>query len=105
MELEEDIRVRYLGNPHFEIAWRYLLTGYAIGSSLQKNLLKAAEMSSKQRQVADDFTATFPHETIKSWSRMVNEWEADPSKPNPYVSEEKHMFFGHNEVNESHRIS
>lgn len=54
-------------------------------------------MSSKQRQIADDFTATFPRETIQAWSLMVKEWEADPSKPNPYFLTEKGGFSGQNE--------
>ena len=54
-------------------------------------------MSSKQRQVADDFTATFPRETIQAWGLMVEEWEADPSKPNPYVLTEKGGFSGWNQ--------
>jgi len=56
---------------------------------LEKNLSKAVEMASKQRQVADDFSATFPQETIRAWSRMVKKWEADPSYPNPYISKER----------------
>jgi len=71
-----------------------ILTLPLIGSSLEKNLLKAVEMSSKQRQVAGDFTATFPHETIQAWGLMVKEWEVDPSKPNPYVLTEKGGFCG-----------
>ena len=69
-----------------------ILTLPLIGLSLEKNLLKAVAMSSKQRQVADDFTAMFPRETIEAWSLMVKEWEADPSKPNPYVLTEKGGF-------------
>ena len=46
-------------------------------------------MELKQRQAANEFTATFPHETIQAWRRMVKEWEADTSCPNPYVSKEQ----------------
>lgn len=63
-----------------------------IGSLLGKNLSKAVEMASKQRQVADDFSATFPQETIRAWSRMIKQWEADPSYPNPYISKERGRF-------------
>jgi len=50
-------------------------------------------MALGQRRVANDFTATFPRETVQAWSRMVKEWEADPSRPNPYVSKEQGMLF------------
>ena len=46
-------------------------------------------MASKQRQVTNDFTATFTRQTVQAWSRMVKEWEADPSYPNPYISKEQ----------------
>jgi hypothetical protein len=52
---------------------------------LKTNLLKAVEMASKQRKVADDFTATFPHTTVQQWRRMVKDWQANPSHPNPYA--------------------
>ena len=51
--------------------------------------MKAVDMASKQRKAADDFTATFPSSTVKKWKRMVRKWEADSSRPNPYVSKER----------------
>jgi len=64
-----------------------------IGSLLETNLVKATEMASKQRKAADDFTATFPPDVIQQWRRMVREWEADPSRPNPYVSKDRGRSF------------
>ena len=55
--------------------------------------MKAVEMASSQRKVADDFTSTFPRETVQQWKQMVKEWQANPSRPNPYVSNERGMFF------------
>lgn len=46
-------------------------------------------MASKQRKAAGEFTATFPPETIQQWKRMVKEWEADSSRPNPYISNDR----------------
>lgn len=57
------------------------------------NLVKAVEMAKSQRKVANDFTATFPDETIREWEQMVEEWQADSSYPNPYASNERGMFF------------
>ena len=42
-----------------------------------------------QRKAADDFTVTFPHETVQRWRKMVEEWQANHSRPNPYVSNEQ----------------
>ena len=71
--------------------WRSagVLTTATVGSLLEKNLSKAVEMALKQRQVANNFTATFTRQTVQAWSRMVKEWEADPSYPNPYISKEQ----------------
>ena len=49
-------------------------------------------MASLQRQAANDFTATFPRDTVQAWSRMVKKWETDSSYPNPYVSKERGTF-------------
>jgi hypothetical protein len=50
-------------------------------------------MASKQRKVANDFATTFPLDTIKRWKRMVKKWEANPSRPNPYVSKDRGRLF------------
>jgi hypothetical protein len=59
---------------------------------LEKNILKANEMALEQRQAASNFSATFPDKTVKGWTRMVEEWEANPSYPNPYVLKELGKF-------------
>ena len=64
-----------------------------IGSLLETNLSKAVEMSAKQRKAATDFSGTFPKKTIESWKKMVKQWQEDPSRPNPYVSNERGMYF------------
>jgi hypothetical protein len=55
--------------------------------------VKAAEAASKQHKVAEDFTTTFPDETVQTWKEMVDKWQKEPSSPNPYVSNERGMFF------------
>ena len=60
-----------------------------VGLLLEKNLSKAVEMALSQCQVANDFTATFPHKTVQTWGHMVKEWETNPSYPNPYISKEQ----------------
>ena len=50
-------------------------------------------MASKQRKVASDITETFPLDTVQQWRRMVKEWEADSSCPNPYISKDRGRLF------------
>ena len=64
-----------------------------VESLLKTNLVKAVEMASIQRKAATDFSRTFPDKTIKQWKKMVREWERDSSRPDPYVSAERGMFF------------
>ena len=64
-----------------------------VESLLKTNLVKAVKMASIQRKAAKDFSQTFPNETIKQWKEMVKEWERDSSRPDPYVSTERGMFF------------
>jgi hypothetical protein len=46
-------------------------------------------MASKQRKAANEFTETFPPDTVQQWRRMVRDWEVDSSLPNPYVSKDR----------------
>ena len=55
--------------------------------------MKAAEMALKQRKIADDFADTFPRKTVQQWRQMVEEWQTDPLRPNPYVSNKRGTFF------------
>jgi hypothetical protein len=73
----------------------YLHPSYltSTGSLFETNLTKAKEMASIQRKAANDFAATFPEDTIQQWKQMVQEWEANPSRPNPYVSNDRGMYF------------
>lgn len=50
-------------------------------------------MASKQCKIADDFAATFPDKVIQQWRRMVKDWQENTSRPNPYVLNERGMFF------------
>ena len=70
-----------------------LIASLFSGSLLEANLIKAAEMALTQRKVAEDFATTFPNKTVQKWRRMVKEWHANPSLANPYVSNERGMFF------------
>jgi hypothetical protein len=41
-------------------------------------------MRDKQRLIFQQFSSTFPPQTVKEWEAMVLEWRNDRSKPNPY---------------------
>lgn len=55
-----------------------------LGSSLYDGLKHAIEMHQVHHQLFDEFTATFPVETVAGWEKMVTEWESDMTKSNPY---------------------
>jgi hypothetical protein len=41
-------------------------------------------MSTKQTNIFNQLSTTFPPETVKKWEDMVTAWNADPKSPNPY---------------------
>lgn len=41
-------------------------------------------MHRTHQQFLESYTMTFPPATIRTWSKAVEDWEADMSKPNPY---------------------
>ncbi|KIL55027.1 hypothetical protein M378DRAFT_49831, partial [Amanita muscaria Koide BX008] len=49
-----------------------------------KRLKEAFAMRDKQRLIFQQFSSTFPPQTVKEWEVMVLEWRNDRSKPNPY---------------------
>lgn len=68
---------------------RHRYTAYIIvGDSLQSKLESAIEMSSTHRQAFVAHNATFEPETVAKWETLVNEWEKDSRKPNPYEQPE-----------------
>jgi hypothetical protein len=54
------------------------------GASLLTQLAKAIVMEKKHREAFEKFTATFPSDVVAKWDKMVDDWDADMSKPNPY---------------------
>ena len=41
-------------------------------------------MSAKHEGFLTRFTARFSPEVIEKWSAMIDAWDADQTKPNPY---------------------
>lgn len=60
-----------------------------LGELLLRNLLKALLMKEKHTSENKKFDATFPAGLRNEWSVMIQKWERDKSKPNPYTHAEK----------------
>lgn len=41
-------------------------------------------MREKHRSIFEQFSSTFPPQTVQKWENMISEWKIDKSKPNPY---------------------
>jgi len=49
-------------------------------------------MRKKQQAAFQSLSATFPTGTIEKWSKMVDDWERDMTKPNPFEESNTSMF-------------
>lgn len=45
-------------------------------------------MKKKHRTLADKLTSNFPPQTILDWRSMVDAWDKDHNKPDPYEEPE-----------------
>lgn len=65
------------------ILFRLVLTIH-IGNSLLSQLKKAIKMHVKHWELFNKFNTTFPEDVVMKWEQMLEEWNVDPNKPNPY---------------------
>jgi len=49
-------------------------------------------MCRKQQATFQSLSATFPLATVEKWSKMVDDWEKDMTKPNPYEESNMSVF-------------
>ena len=49
-------------------------------------------MRKKQQAAFQSLSATFPSATVEKWSKMVDDWEKDMTKPNPYEESNTSVF-------------
>lgn len=42
-------------------------------------------MREKHRNIFNQFSSTFRPDVVQKWERMVEDWNKDHSKPNPYA--------------------
>jgi hypothetical protein len=54
------------------------------GALFLKRFKDACTMRKKHRDAFETFSATFKPKTIAIWSKMVDDWISDRTKPNPY---------------------
>lgn len=78
---------------------------YRSGDSFLKQMKKAVDMRTKQRDAFDKFNATFTEETVEKWDKMVSAWDADIKAPNPYNEPAAGKFhFVHRAILRTHYI-
>lgn len=65
----------------------------APGDTLAKRFDDAVYHSRKQREIFDEFSATFDAAQIRTWTRMVEAWNADTSCPDPFQEPDPGTFF------------
>ena len=61
------------------------------GKFLGKNLQRSLAWSKSQRAVANLVSGSYPAETVSEWRKMCEDFDRDPSKPNPYEEVDNRM--------------
>ena len=51
---------------------------------LAVQLKEAHKMKRWHQELLDEFSVEFPPDVISQWVEMIEAWNADPSRPNPY---------------------
>jgi len=57
---------------------------FFLGTLFKKRIADAIKMQAKHEEIFEKFSARFDETLIEKWKKIVEAWEADPSKPNPY---------------------
>jgi len=60
-----------------------------LGKSLGVQLWQACEMKAKHGDLLSMFSAKFTPEVVNQRTAMIEAWDLDSSKPNPYEESEK----------------
>jgi hypothetical protein len=79
MELEEGYKLGYIN-----MLVLVCIADWCIGKSLIVQLRQAFAMKIKQEAILAQFTAKFAPDVVEKWAVMIDDWELDPEKPNPY---------------------
>jgi hypothetical protein len=70
----------------------FVLMSYS-GTSLDTNLRRSIAWSKSQREVADLVTGSHSADNVEKWRKMRDDFDEDPSKPNPYEEVENRTSF------------
>ncbi|TDL23120.1 hypothetical protein BD410DRAFT_721379 [Rickenella mellea] len=60
------------------------ITYIGFGKTLRRKLITAIGERSEQRDSFDDFTSRQLPDDVAQWTSMIDEWDKNPSAPNPY---------------------
>lgn len=63
-----------------------------VGTLFLKRFKDAVAMRKKHAEAFEQFSSTFAQDTRTRWARMVDEWIADRTKPNPYQEPARRAF-------------
>ena len=77
--------------PHAMVVCQF--SGYFIGDHLKKMLERAWKWSKSQRAVATSLGEAVSPQTLTVWQKMVDNYHANPSSPNPFTESEISTFF------------
>jgi hypothetical protein len=55
-----------------------------LGRHLRSKLKEAIPASKRHRALLNALSATFPVPTVNEWTEMVNDWQEDTSRANPF---------------------
>ena len=64
-----------------------------LGTFLEKNLQRSLAWRKSQREIATLMSGSYPVATVDKWRKMRDEFDLDPSKPNPYEEIDNHAYF------------
>jgi Kyakuja-Dileera-Zisupton transposase len=64
-----------------------------LGHHLETKLKEAIPMSHKHCALLNALLVTFPAETVTEWTHMVEDWQEDTSRPNPFEETALGMFY------------
>jgi hypothetical protein len=78
---------------HFLLIKLPTLIRWIIGERFAKDLHVSFAMAKKHQGAFEEFSQTFPIDTIKKWQAAVDKWDTDhSSKPDPYEEISTGMF-------------
>ncbi|KAI0060273.1 hypothetical protein BV25DRAFT_1871286 [Artomyces pyxidatus] len=80
-EMSSENRHEALDDLFGAINWRKTIS---LDDQLLKQLKEAVPALEKHQKLHEEATASFPPSVIQRWERMIEVWENDRSKPNPY---------------------